>query len=53
MMSIHRMRVTYEIEIRAINMHEAADIVGESLPKGARLTALRSIQVVPIKEAGK
>jgi hypothetical protein len=44
------MTVKYEIEIDAPNKHVAADIVGESLPKGARLTGLRSIEVVSEKE---
>jgi hypothetical protein len=49
-MTKHLMTVTYEIEINAPNKRVAADIVGEGLPRGAQLTALRSIEVVSEKE---
>jgi len=50
-MTKHLMTVTYEIEISAPNSRAAADIVANSLPKGAQLTALRSIEVVSEEEA--
>lgn len=50
MMGKHLVTVKYEIEIEAQNGRVIADIVGRSLPRGARLTGLRFIDIVPEEE---